>query len=54
MGDRVPKEVKEKLLASSALGRSAEPEEIADAVSFLISDQARYITGATLDVNGGI
>ena len=54
MGDRVPKEVKEKLLAGSALGRSAEPQEIADAVTFLISDEARYITGATLDVNGGI
>lgn len=54
MGDRVPKDVKEKLLAGSALGRPAEPTEIADAVAFLISDKAAYITGATLDVNGGI
>lgn len=54
MGDRVPKEVKEKLLAGSALGRAAEPQEIANAVAFLISDKAEYITGATLDVNGGI
>lgn len=54
MGDRVPKEVKDKLLAGSAMGRPAEPQEIADAVAFLASDKAAYVTGATLDVNGGI
>ncbi len=36
------------------LGRLAEPEEIADAVAFLVSDQARFINGAALSVNGGI
>lgn len=35
------------------LRRFALPEEIADAVAFLVSDQASYITGASLDVNGG-
>jgi NAD(P)-dependent dehydrogenase (short-subunit alcohol dehydrogenase family) len=35
------------------LGRVAEPEEIAEAVSWLCSDSARYITGETLSVNGG-
>ena len=35
------------------LGRAAVPEEVADAVVFLLSEQARYITGTTLDVNGG-
>ncbi|MBU8809841.1 SDR family oxidoreductase [Mycolicibacterium goodii] len=37
----------------NALGRLARPEEIADAVCFLLSQQASYITGSTLDVAGG-
>jgi 3-oxoacyl-[acyl-carrier protein] reductase len=36
------------------LGRCGEPEDIADAVLFLASDRARYITGQTLHVNGGL
>ncbi len=35
------------------LGRIAEPEDIADVVMFLVSDAARYICGALLEVNGG-
>jgi len=35
-------------------GRLAEPDEIADAVAFLVSDQARFITGQTLSVSGGL
>jgi len=54
MGEKVPKEIRDKLIASSGLQRAAEPEEIASAVGFLVSDDARYVTGATLDVNGGL
>lgn len=35
------------------LGRAAQPEEVAAAVRFLSSEEAGYITGATIDVNGG-
>jgi len=37
----------------NALGRLARPEEIADTVAFLLSQDASYITGSTLDVSGG-
>ena len=36
------------------LQRMADPEEIAHAVSFLASERAGYLTGTTLDVNGGM
>lgn len=41
------------LNASVPLGRIAEPKDIADVVAFLASDQARYMCGALLEVNGG-
>ncbi|RYX92208.1 MAG: SDR family oxidoreductase [Comamonadaceae bacterium] len=43
----------QRFLAGIPLGRVAEPAEIAACVAFLASDEAGYITGATLDVNGG-
>ena len=36
------------------LGRMGEPEDVADVIAFLASDHARYVTGCTIDVNGGI
>ena len=41
------------ILAATPVGRVAESEEIASAIAFLASSEASYITGATLDVNGG-
>ncbi|UOQ56728.1 SDR family oxidoreductase [Leucobacter allii] len=48
----VPEETKRQWLDGIPLGRFAEPEEIASAISFLISEDASYVTGHVLDVNG--
>lgn len=42
-----------KFTAMTPVGRLAEPQDISDVITFLASDDSRYITGATLDVNGG-
>ena len=42
-----------RLLERVPVGRLAEPKEIAEAVAFLMSDDNRYITGHTLNVDGG-
>ena len=42
-----------RLAASSAFGRIGQPGEIADAVAFLVSDEASFITGSELVVDGG-
>jgi 3-oxoacyl-[acyl-carrier protein] reductase len=44
----------EAMLKNLPVGRVGRPEEVAALVSFLVSDDAGYITGATLDVNGGV
>ncbi len=50
----VPEEVlKSKILPLIPVGRLGEPEEIARAVAYLASDEAGFITGATLSINGG-
>jgi 3-oxoacyl-[acyl-carrier protein] reductase len=47
-------EVKQKMLGGIPLKRFGKPEDIAGAVKFLASDDAAYITGAVLKVNGGM
>jgi NAD(P)-dependent dehydrogenase (short-subunit alcohol dehydrogenase family) len=46
-------EMRERVTQAIPLGRLADPAEIGKAVAFLVSDDASYVTGATLDVNGG-
>jgi 3-oxoacyl-[acyl-carrier protein] reductase len=50
----LPEKTRHAMLAQIPLGRSAEVAEVAAAVSFLASDQAAYITGQVLHVNGGM
>jgi len=54
MTNTLPEDAKTALLAQTALGCLGEPEDIAAAVAFLASADARYITGETLHVNGGM
>jgi 3-oxoacyl-[acyl-carrier protein] reductase len=46
-------EKRKSIIADIPLGRLGEPEDIAEAVVFLVSDKAKFITGEVLDVNGG-
>ncbi|WP_049253798.1 3-oxoacyl-ACP reductase FabG [Neisseria elongata] len=50
----LPEEVRKTFEAQTALGRFGDAQDIADAALFLASDQAKYITGQTLHVNGGM
>ena len=49
----VPPEVLTKIVAKIPVGRLGQPQDIARAVLFLVADEAGFITGATLSVNGG-
>ena len=49
----VPKEVLEKIVRTIPVGRLGQPEDIARSVLFLVTDDAGFITGSTLSINGG-
>ena len=54
MTQGLSQELKDKMLEHIPLKRIGRPEDVAAAVRFLASDEAAYITGHVLDVNGGL
>ncbi|WP_132370162.1 3-oxoacyl-[acyl-carrier-protein] reductase [Melghiribacillus thermohalophilus] len=54
MTDQLPEEAKEEMLAQIPLNRLGKPEDVSSVVRFLASDDAGYMTGQTLHVDGGM
>ncbi|MBI2271258.1 MAG: acetoacetyl-CoA reductase [Bacteroidetes bacterium] len=50
----IKEEIREKIVAQIPVGRLGTPEEIAKLVTYLASDDAKYITGANMAINGGL
>jgi NAD(P)-dependent dehydrogenase (short-subunit alcohol dehydrogenase family) len=53
-GDKMSQEIFDKILGTIPMGRIASPREIASVFLFLASDLSSFVTGATIDVNGGM
>lgn len=54
MTDVIPENIKEEIISKIPLNKLGKPEDIANAVSFLASDKANYITGQVITVDGGM
>ena len=54
MTKKLPEDVTKALLSQIPMGKLGMPEDVADAVRFLASDEAKYITGQVIHVNGGM
>lgn len=54
MTDGIPAKLRDEMIASIPLGRMGQPEDVAKAVCFLASEEASYITGQVLVVDGGM
>jgi 3-oxoacyl-[acyl-carrier protein] reductase len=54
MTHSLPDQLKQKMLDNTPLKRMGTPDDIAHAVRFLVSEEASFVTGHVLDVNGGI
>ena len=50
----LPEELREMILGNTPLGRLGDPEDVARCVRFLCSEEARFVTGAVLQVDGGL
>jgi 3-oxoacyl-[acyl-carrier protein] reductase len=53
MSMAIPEDVREKMVSAIPLGRMGRPEEVAETVAFLASDDSSYITGEVITVGGG-
>jgi NAD(P)-dependent dehydrogenase (short-subunit alcohol dehydrogenase family) len=51
--ETVPEKMAQEILADIPMGRWGKPEEISSAINYLVSDAAGYITGQTININGG-
>ncbi|XP_038198173.1 estradiol 17-beta-dehydrogenase 8 [Arvicola amphibius] len=54
MTQKMPEKVKDKVTAMIPLGHLGDPEDVADVVAFLASEDSGYITGASVEVSGGL
>ncbi len=54
MTEILPEDLKQKYLEKIALGRFGTPEDVANVVAFLASDEAAYVTGQVIDIDGGL
>lgn len=54
MTQQMPDKVKDKVTAMIPLGHMGDPEDVADVVAFLASEDSGYITGASVEVSGGL
>jgi 3-oxoacyl-[acyl-carrier protein] reductase len=52
--EKIPEEFKNMLKKTTALGRFGKPEEVADLVAFLVSEESSFITGAIINIDGGL
>jgi 3-oxoacyl-[acyl-carrier protein] reductase len=54
MTDWLTDEMRQGIVAATPLGRMGQPEDVADAIAFLASDDSRWVTGRTLIIDGGL
>ena len=50
----IRQEVRDQIVAQIPMGRLAQPAEIAGLIAYLVSDEAAYVTGANISINGGL